>query len=214
MSEETTTAAATTPDSAAAAPGPGTTISTGALAGVPETTTPPEGTKPAEGTAAEPAAKPEETPAVPEKYEFKLPEGMPVDTESLAAFEPIAKDLKLTQEQAQKLVDLQVAAATRAQEAQAAQQAQWLTDLKADKELGGANLPLTAKNSAAAVERFGDQALKDMLNATGLGNHPAFVRWAAKVGAAMAEGPVFAAGAPSAAKKSAPEVMYDKTPPR
>jgi hypothetical protein len=211
MSEETTTAAATTTDSAAAATG--TTISTGAAAGVPKTTTT-EGTKTPEEIAAEQAAKADATPAVPEKYEFNLPEGMPVDTEGLAAFEPIAKDLKLTQEQAQKLVDLQVAAVTRQQEAQQAQVAQWLTDLKADKDLGGANLSTTAKNSSMAVERFGDQALKDLLNTTGLGNHPAFVRWAAKVGAAMAEDKVIPAGGPTGTKKSAPDVMYDKTPPR
>ena len=212
MSEATAVPAATITDSAASDATMGTTIATGLPAGVPKTSTTPEGATAPEGTAADQAAKPDEKPAVPEKYEFKLPEGIQVDTEALTAFEPIAKELGLSQEAAQKLVDLQVAAAARSVEAQKAQAAQWFNDVKADKDLGGQNFTTTAKNTVAAMDRFGDQALKDLLNTTGLGNHPAFVRWASKVGAAMAEDAVHPADLPAAPRKSTAEVMYDKTP--
>jgi len=211
MSTETPAAPATTPDSGAA-PTHGTTISTGLPAGVPETT--PEGTTPPEGTAADQAAKPDEKPAVPEKYEFKLPEGTVMDPEGLAAFEPIAKDLGLTQEQAQKLVDLQLALNARGAEQAKAAQAQWLTDLKADKELGGPNLPTTAKNVTSALARFGSPELNQFLDSSGLGNYPALVKAFNRVGAAMAEDKVLPAGMPPAVRKSTAEIMYDKTPPK
>ena len=40
------------------------------------------------------------------KYEFTPPEGGELDANALAVFEPIAKELGLSQEQAQKLVDI------------------------------------------------------------------------------------------------------------
>ena len=46
--------------------------------------------------------------AAPEKYEdFKLPEGMEVNTDLLDKATPVFKELNLTQDQAQKMVDLQ-----------------------------------------------------------------------------------------------------------
>lgn len=41
----------------------------------------------------------------PEKYEFQAAEGVELDTEALKEFEPVARELNLTNEQAQKLVD-------------------------------------------------------------------------------------------------------------
>ena len=45
-------------------------------------------------------------PAVPDKYEFNLQEGLELSPELEADFTAIAKDAKLTQEQATKLIDL------------------------------------------------------------------------------------------------------------
>ena len=43
---------------------------------------------------------------VPEAYDLKAPEGAGLDAEGLKAFEPIFKEVGLSQEQAQKLVNL------------------------------------------------------------------------------------------------------------
>ncbi|MGK3508138.1 exodeoxyribonuclease VII large subunit, partial [Escherichia coli] len=40
-----------------------------------------------------------------QKYEFQAAEGVELDTEALKEFEPVARELNLTNEQAQKLVD-------------------------------------------------------------------------------------------------------------
>lgn len=49
---------------------------------------------------------PVQEPTVPDKYEFNLQEGLELSPELEADFTAIAKDAKLTQEQATKLIDL------------------------------------------------------------------------------------------------------------
>ena len=123
------TSAATTPT--------GTTLATGLAVETPVVT--PEGTTstPPDSATADPAAKAAEAPVVPEKYEFKLPEGLPVDQDRLTAFEAMAKEAKLPLEVAQKMIDFAAAGAAQAAEAQKAQVAQWLKDVQADAEMGG-----------------------------------------------------------------------------
>ena len=49
-----------------------------------------------------------ETVEVPEKYEFNMPEGRELDSEMVEKFTPVLKDLKISQEGAQKLAELLV----------------------------------------------------------------------------------------------------------
>ncbi|MCV5473515.1 peptidase, partial [Escherichia coli] len=58
-----------------------------------------EGDQPAEKKEGD---KPE---GAPEKYEFQAAEGVELDADALKDFEPVARELNLTNEQAQKLVD-------------------------------------------------------------------------------------------------------------
>lgn len=61
----------------------------------------------AEKEATEKANKEKKESGAPEKYEFKATaEGQDLDAEALATFEPVARELGLSQEQAQKLVDI------------------------------------------------------------------------------------------------------------
>ena len=133
-------------------------------------------------------AKPD---AVPEKYDLKTPEGVPLDEAALAEFEPIAKELKLTNEQAQKLADLHTKRMQETDKANAEQwkqtTAKWADDVKADKELGGANLDTSVRHAQAALNKFGTPELKAQMDATGMGNHPELVRVFARIGKAMAE---------------------------
>ena len=60
------------------------------------------------GAAQNPeGTKPEET--VPEKYEFKFPDGYTPDAKAVDAFVPVAKELGLTQAAAQRMIDFDVA---------------------------------------------------------------------------------------------------------
>ena len=59
----------------------------------------------AEKAKSEKVEKDKKPEGAPEKYEFTAGEGVELDTEALKDFEPVARDLNLTNEQAQKLVD-------------------------------------------------------------------------------------------------------------
>ncbi|EAY3774999.1 peptidase [Salmonella enterica] len=152
-----------------------------------------EGDKPAEKKDDD---KPE---GAPEKYEFKPAEGQELDTAALEQFEPIARELNLTNEQAQKMVDLygtKIMPMVQQQQAEAWQKTteQWAADVKADKEIGGDKLTANLSAAQRALDQFGDPELKEYLDSTGLGNHPALVKAFIKVGKAMSEDKVVTGG--------------------
>lgn len=165
-----------------------------------------EGDKPQEDKPADsekPADKPDDKEqkqdGAPEKYEFKAGEGVELDTAALEQFEPIARELNLTNEQAQKMVDLygtKIMPMVQQQQAEAWQKTteQWAADVKADKEIGGDKLTANLSAAQRALEQFGDPELKEYLDSTGLGNHPALVKAFIKVGKAMSEDKVVTGG--------------------
>lgn len=168
-----------------------------------------------DATAAAPdAEKPEGEKAddkpqgAPEKYEFAAPEGVTLDAEAVAEFEPIAKELNLTNDQAQKLVELQ----TKFVQKQQAQWDQtvdtWVTEIKADKEIGGQAMTESVKQAQRAISQFGTPELKAALDATRMGNHPELVRVFARIGKAMAEDTFVPSGAVSGVKRDAAEIMF------
>jgi hypothetical protein len=119
-------------------------------------------------------------------YEFKLPDGMALDKVAVDAFTPLAKELKLSPEQAQKFVDLKVADTQRQAEAWQSQQAEWVDQVKADTEIGGDKLEQSLAFAKAAVDFIGDPELTKLLNTTGYGNHPTLVKAFVKIGKQLA----------------------------
>ena len=166
----------------------------------------PDGDKPAEKKEDE---KPE---GAPEKYEFKTAEDIELDTEALKDFEPVARELNLTNEQAQKLVDVypKILAGVQQRQAEAWQQTteQWAADVKADKEIGGDKLPSNLSAAQRALDQFGTPELKTYLNDTGLGNHPDLVKAFVKIGKAMSEDGMVTGS--NDGQRSAAEVLYGK----
>ncbi len=179
-----------------------------------------EGSKTAEELAAEKEAKEkadkeaaeksekENKPAAPEKYEFTPPEGQELDANALAVFEPIAKELGLSQEQAQKLVDIYPQIQQQQAEAWSKQVADWGEHVKADKEIGGDKFNASVGAAQRALDQFGNTELREYLNASGLGNHPALVRFCAKVGKAMAEDTFVVPN--QGGQRSAADILYGK----
>jgi len=91
----------------------------------------------------------------------------------------------------------------------------WVDTIKADKELGGDNLPETQRLSMLAVERFVSPALREHLRTTGFGDHPEIVRMFRSIGQAMSEDKPGVGGGLSKGggeKKDAASVLYDNTP--
>lgn len=151
--------------------------------------------------------------------DFTAPEGMELDKETMGNFLTVAKEYNLSQDKAQKLVDLaasQVQKVVTAQQtaAAAAQQQMvkgWKDEITGDKEFGGANLPVTLQLAHKAIAHFtaGDKTMEEALK-TAWGSNPGFIRTFARIGKAMSEDRVVSgANAASSSKRSAAEVMYD-----
>lgn len=172
----------------------------------------PQEDKPADGDkpAGKPDDKEQKQEGAPEKYEFTAGEGIELDTEALKDFEPVARDLNLTNEQAQKLVDAypKILAGVQQRQAEAwqAQTEQWAADVKADKEIGGDKLTANLSAAQRALDLFGTPELKEYLNTTGLGNHPDLVKTFVKIGKAMSEDGMVDGS--NQGQRSAAEVLY------
>lgn len=144
--------------------------------------------KPAETQAAPPQAKPE---AAPEKYEFKLPEGVSLDDEVSKQFEAVVRENKLPAEKAQALLDL----ATKqilGQQAEAVQRwteqrQSWVQELQRDQEFGGGRFNETITRAQRSLAKFGSPALKDFLDKSGYGDNSELIKLLAKVDRALGE---------------------------
>lgn len=176
-----------------------------------------EETKTAEGDKKE-GTKPE---AAPEKYDFKLPEGMKLESESQTQFETFAKQNNLTQEKAQSLVD--IAAKTWAPKLREqfqkelsdqyeAQGKAWMAELAQDKTYGGTKAKETTElaqyEAQHAIKQFPE--LKALFDC-GWGNYPALIKYFAEAGRARKEGGL-AEGDQGTRGKSAAELFYTNTP--
>lgn len=146
----------------------------------------------------------DKTSAVPEKYEFKAPEGTTLDETTITEASAIFKELGLTNEQGQKLVDLQAklgkTAAEAPYKAYDAMREGWQNEVKADKEIGHI-LPKVKETIGKALDTLGDPALvtsfKEAMNLTGAGDHPAFVKAFYKFAQSVVEGPHVSGKGPS-----------------
>ncbi len=123
-------------------------------------------------------AKPD---GAPEEYAaFVMPEGVEVNKEGLEAFLPIAKELDLSQDQAQKLVGIQtkmlIAAEEKSQTDWASTKAEWRESAENDKEFGGEKLEESLVLIRDAMKEWGSPELEKLMKATGFGDHPAILR--------------------------------------
>lgn len=174
-------------------------------------TTEPDGDKPNEGEGKPEDGKDKKAEGVPEAYAFKAPEGSELDKEAVAQFEPIARELNLNQEQAQKLVDLygsKVMPQLMKQQAEVWQKqvADWGDAAKADKEIGGDKFDGNLTRAKQALDKFGTPELREFLETSGMGNNPELIRAFYKVGAAMSEDTLVTSN--ETGQRSAAEVLY------
>lgn len=148
--------------------------------------------KPSEGTKAD---------TVPEAYELKAPEGMELDAKLIEQVSPVLKELKLSNEAAQKLSD--AFAVYQKQQAEAQVNAfketvsNWRKEITNDQEYGGKNYDATVKQAQSFVARFGDDQLRADLNTYGIGNLPSLIRALARAGKGMSEDSFHGTGGPA-----------------
>jgi|SRR5215831_7649605 len=148
----------------------------------------------------------------PEKYEeFKVPEGYSLDAEVATEAGKLFKDSNLSQAQAQKLVDFYVSKTNEAfrqpYEAYEALRTEWREKAKAHPEIGG-SFDRVLSTVAKAIDSVGDAALasefRQVMDMTGAGDHPAFIRLFYKLASQLTEGRPIMGNGPAKAGQQDP----------
>jgi hypothetical protein len=159
------------------------------------------------------AKDPVADPAVEPKYELKTPEGFAGDINQVVEF---AKANKISPEAAQKIVEREHALradAIKARDDEAIKSwetrvGNWANEVKADKELGGANLSKTQENALRVLKKYdADGSFAKELNSTGYGNHPTVLRFLTAIGKAMAED-TFISGSQASAQRDPAAILF------
>ena len=164
--------------------------------------------------ADKPTDKPTSTGA-PEAYaEFKAPEGFEIDKEAIAAALPIFKELNITQEGAQKLVDFYAAQSKDAAEAPYKQwetlRNEWRDTVIKDPALGDGKGGLKPEVNAVigraidALDPAVAKGFREALVLTGAGDNPAFVKAFYNLATMLGEGTLVRGGGPSPAGQTSP----------
>ena len=136
-----------------------------------------------------------EKQGAPEKYEdFKMPEGTELDAEVGTAFQGVAKELNLSQDQAQGvLAKMAPVRQKRSAERIAEISNEWMEQSKADKEFGGQKLTQSLSDIARLRDTFArnadgsiDADIQEFLSSP-MGNHPGALRLLSRIGRAFGE---------------------------
>ncbi|MDT8419352.1 MAG: hypothetical protein RQ754_02885 [Desulfuromonadales bacterium] len=174
-----------------------------------------EGTGEGEGEGGEGEGEGGEETGAPEAYtDFTLPEGMTLDEEALGEFAEIAKADNLSQEKAQKYVDMASKLMQKQIDTIMTQHQEkvgnWLKDAEKDPEIGD---DIKKGAESAALRAFntitkGDEKAKAMVDELGIGNHPEFLRIFYRISQHMREDTFEIPGTGGQGGKSAAETMY------
>lgn len=199
----------------AAPPGPEQKATADAAALIYQAASPEEGAEAAQ--TAEPGAEEAgaETPAeeaAPVAYEpFALPPGVEVDTAALEQAQSLFAEARLSQPQAQKLVDLYAGKMSelvqRQRLAAESRQMAWIAEVKNDPDLGGRRFEQARAAAQRALGRFGTPELRRSLDELGVSNSPQLFRFFVRVGQAVSEDR-YAGPGPDASRRSAAETLY------
>src|SRR5260370_460126 len=145
--------------------------------------------------------------------------GLPRARPRRAPAQALVKEARLRQAQAQKFSDLAVsreqAAAPTGVQAFVELQNKWVSEVKADPDIGGDKLVASLATAARAIDRLGVPGLKEALDLTGAGNHPAVVKAFVRLGQMVSEDR-FAPGnhAPPSAPATPAEATYGRDGPK
>lgn len=149
--------------------------------------------------------------------DFKIAEQLQVDDETLSLAKDTFKEMGLTQEQAQKLIDLQNSLAlkqdatlTKTVEAETQKLiGKWEAAVRADEELGGADLGEKMKIARSAATKLGCEDALMVISEARLSNNPAILRLLYRAGMALSEG-AYVQGS-VVGEKDLVSILYDKS---
>ena len=140
-----------------------------------------------EQTPAEVQTSTDANAEIPESYSFTVPEGMTLDQGVVDSFTPLAKELGLTQANAQKLADWYAGQTKASQEAFTKQQDAWYDEVAKDKELGGEHFEANCKAANEAFVKLAKTEEIEWLKSSGLANFPPLMRLMLRAQKLMAE---------------------------
>ena len=176
--------------------------------------TPTPSPSPSPEPTPEPSKEPVKVEGAPEKYaDFTAPEGYELDEELVGKIAPVFKELNLTQEQAQKLVNFYGETALEIAEAPyktyETMREGWRSEIVKDAEIGNGKDDLKPEVSAAIDGVFNlmpaqvADGFRKALSMTGAGDNPDIIRgWVAltkipAIAQLVKEGTPILAGGPS-----------------
>lgn len=153
----------------------------------PITPTEPQADDPAPAEpAAEPAAHVDLT-----VESLALPEGFVLDETIAPEFISVANELKLSPEQANKLIELHAKTQQQALEADSsawdATQKEWKDAVQNDPDIGGVKLQPALTNIGKLIDEYGSKEFREIMDLTGAGNNVHFVKFLAKIADKLTE---------------------------
>lgn len=133
--------------------------------------------------------------------------------EQSARFMEVLADTKMShQDRAQALVDLQgkvlESAAQKIAVQWETQQKTWQDEIKADPALGGEKLAPALGQISRLIDAHGSEELRTAMDQTGMGNHPAMIRFLHKLSGFLGEGGALPGGVPAATEKSQAQRIF------
>lgn len=157
---------------------------------------------------------------IPEKYVLKLPDGMTEDAALMGKITPIFKEIGITGEQAQKIVDVyapyvQAKFAEQQKAFLAAQENNFKNFLEAERKTTMEKLGANAKQelvfAAKSRDRFLSKETQELLNAAGIANNHAFITDLIRIGKAISEDKLVEGTRRNVSTKSDGQVLYGDT---
>ena len=121
-----------------------------------------------------------------EYTDFTLPEGAQVDEALMGDFKTLAAECGLSQESAQKMIDLQAKVNASAMENAMRQRQAWRQEITKDVEFGQGNLQTTVQDARKLLDTYDDSGkVLAMLEQSGFGDNPDVIKFLAKVSRAL-----------------------------
>lgn len=121
--------------------------------------------------------------SVPEAYEFNLPDGLTISDEQKAAFTVVAKEAKMSQEQANSLLKMHADIVMEQQRQAEEIKNQWMNECANQ----GLNTPENLAAAKIAVDTFGGGDAMNALIESGAAYHPAVQAFLQRIGHLLKE---------------------------
>lgn len=170
---------------------------------------------------AAPAEPPAEAAPAPEFVAFdqtklELPEGFTLEEEQMAAFSEFATANKLSHDAAKALIEGHyIPALTKVHESVAAAvEKEWAeTQTTWTKQLhetfgGEAGVTKIAQQAAPIIDKFGGKELREALDVTGMGNHPAMFKFFSELSKVLGEATPLPGGNATGGEQSITDALY------